>query len=354
MKDRRRAIGSLAGRYRIAVAGLLVCLLSPGANAQGSRQAGEFTVAPAPVFTGQSPAGETPAIQEEGAANSQRKLPAFSPGPLAPASTLTIAATFDPSLTAAEIAVINSAISFYQATFTDPITVTIYFQDMSTGLGQSSTFFGSVSYQSFITALAANATSADDAAAFAGGRLPNSTTNPVNGSTIINLRTANFRALGFNVSPPAGQYDGVISLNTAITDVDGGIFSLLATVEHEIDEVLGLGSALPSISDPFPEDLFRYAGTANVRSFSANASCSAPPQAFFSIDGTAHLNELHNCTDGNDYGDWITHTPSQVQDAVTNGTGSPSLNVGASETRALDVIGYHIAAKHRRGQITSQ
>ena len=128
-------------------------------------------------------------------------------------------------------------------------------------------------------------------------------------------------------------------------------------VEHEIDEVLGLGSDLPSstmfFQDPAPEDLFRYATTANVRSFSANASCVSPPQAFFSIDGTTHINEFHNCSDGADYGDWITHTPSQVQDAVTNGSGSPSLNLTSSETRALDVIGYTLAVR-RRGQLVSE
>src|SRR5439155_7469603 len=124
----------------------------------------------------------------------------------------------------------------------------------------------------------------------------------------------NIRAMGIAGSfPPSSGFDGVISVNTALTDVDGGAFSMLAVVEHEIDEVLGLGSDLPSstafFTDPAPEDLFRYASAANVRSYSTN-TCTAPPSAFFSIDGTAHVNEFNNCDNGADYGDWITHTPS--------------------------------------------
>src|SRR5262249_30596013 len=47
---------------------------------------------------------------------------------------LTITPTFDASLTAPEIAVINQAIAFYQSTFSNPINVTIYFEDISSGL----------------------------------------------------------------------------------------------------------------------------------------------------------------------------------------------------------------------------
>lgn len=52
------------------------------------------------------------------------------------------------------------------------------------------------------------------------------------------------------------------------------------------------------------------------------------------------MNQFNNCNNGGDYGDWISHTPSQVQDAFTNGTGSPFLTATSSETVALDVIGY--------------
>ena len=77
--------------------------------------------------------------------------------------------------------------------------------------------------------------------------------------------------------------------------------------------------------------------------------------SFFSIDGgTTDLNEFNNCNNGGDYGDWITHTPSQVQDAFINGSSSPSLSVTSPEVRALDVIGYNVGFKHRRGQLISE
>jgi hypothetical protein len=140
---------------------------------------------------------------------------------------------------------------------------------------------------------------------------------------------------------------------------------LFATVEHEIDEVLGLGSALNGTTTPpvpWTEDLFRWQpGPPVARSYAANTSTTNPcgggtPAAFFSIDGgTTNVDDFNNCNNGGDYGDWITHTPSQVQDAFTNASAAASLSISSPEVRALDVIGYSIiVSKHRRGQITSQ
>jgi hypothetical protein len=137
---------------------------------------------------------------------------------------------------------------------------------MTSGVGQSNTGFDNVSYSTHLAALKADATSADDATA--DSFLPNSTTNPVNGSTTIDVKTANLRAVGLSGAPVVagcgGRCDGLIDLNTHVTDIgspgSNGQFNLFATVEHEIDEVLGLGSSLPAM--PFgtilPEDLFRY------------------------------------------------------------------------------------------------
>jgi hypothetical protein len=52
-----------------------------------------------------------------------------------PAYALSIEATFDPNLSASAVIVINTAISFHQTTFSDPITVNIEFENMNTGLG---------------------------------------------------------------------------------------------------------------------------------------------------------------------------------------------------------------------------
>jgi hypothetical protein len=281
---------------------------------------------------------------------------------------LTIIPTFNASIDAATQTVINNAIAFYQNTFTDNITVNIEFHNMSSGLGQSVFFIFPVSYTSYRTQLGAHATSADDATALA--NTPSGSTNPVTGSSNIVVKSPNGTALGLNTpeqpfggSCPTASFtgSGCIGLNVALANSHG---VLTAVVEHEIDEVLGLGSALHGITtptDPWPEDLFRWA-SAGVRSFATNPStthpCTSTPVSFFSIDGgTTDLDDFNNCNNSGDYGDWITHTPSQVQDAFTNFSGAPSLNVTSTEVRALDVIGYTIAtvsSKRRRGQLISE
>jgi hypothetical protein len=304
-----------------------------------------------------------------------------SPLPLEPqvgraGSGLTIIPTFNStgatSIDAATQTVINNTIAFYQNTFTNNITVNIEFHNMSSGLGQSITFIFGVSYSAYCTALAANATSPDDITAIA--NTPCGSSNPINSNANIGVKSPNGRALGINTpeepfggSCPTSSFtgSGCIGLNVTLANSLGpGI--LFAVVEHEIDEVLGLGSALqgattPTGTVPFTEDLFRWASV-GVRSFAANTSttnpCTSTPASFFSIDsGTTDLDTFNNCNNGGDYGDWITHTPSsQVQDAFINASPpSPSLSITSPEVRALDVIGFTIvASKHRRGQLVTQ
>jgi hypothetical protein len=275
-----------------------------------------------------------------------------------PADALTITATFGTggaTVSPAAQAVINSAIQFYQNTFTDPINVLIQFNNMSTGLGSSNFWFYSVGYSAYHTDLITDAKSTDDTAALA--TLPSGVNNPVTNNTTMQVKGATGRAVGLNTPAASGLncsasgLDGCIGLNLAITDVTvAGGFSLFAVVEHEIDEILGLGSALNGATTPgtpWAEDLFRYSSP-GVRSFSANGSttnpCSAStPFAFLSIDGTDLIDQFNNCNNGGDYGDWITHTPTQVQDAFTNNSAKPSLTLSSPEVRALDAIGYDLA-----------
>jgi hypothetical protein len=284
---------------------------------------------------------------------------------------LTIIPTFNSTtnpIDAATQTVINNAIAFYQNTFTDNITVNIEFHSMNSGLGQSLTFIFGVPYSTYCTALAANATSPDDITAVANTPCGS---NPINGNANIGVKSPNGRALGINTpeqnfggSCPTSNFtgSGCIGLNVTTANTLGILF---ATVEHEIDEVLGLGSALNGTTTPampWTEDLFRWQpGPPVTRSYAANTSTTNPcgggtPAAFFSIDGgTTNVDDFNNCNNGGDYGDWITHTPSQVQDAFTNASAAASLSISSPEVRALDVIGYSIiVSKHRRGQITSQ
>jgi hypothetical protein len=277
------------------------------------------------------------------------------------------------SIDAATQTIINNAIAFYQNTFTNNITVNIEFHNMSTGLGQSIVFIFNEPYSMYCTALAANATSPDDITAVANTPCGS---NPINGNANIGVKSPDGRALGLNTpellfptntSCPTPMFtgSGCIGLNVVLANMHPGL--LFAAVEHEIDEVLGLGSALNSTTTPampWTEDLFRWQpGPPVVRSYAANATTGNPcamgtPASFFSIDGgTTDVDDFNNCNNGGDYGDWITHTPSQVQDAFTNASGAATLSIASPEVRALDVIGYTLTAstsKHRRGQLISQ
>jgi len=277
----------------------------------------------------------------------------------APASAaLVINPTYDPGLSASAQTVIANALVFYQSTFVDPISVNLKFYNMNTGLGSSLSFVATVSYAAYRAALGADATSANDATALV--NTPGGATNPVTGSGFINVKTANARAVGFSVSPgtlsapgtPCDGYTGDSCIGLNLSDTNDATFgatgrhSLITVVQHEIDEALGLGSSLrkgTTQTNPAAEDLFRFA-SAGVRSF-ANNACGSEPAAFFSIDGgTTNLNQFNNCDNGGDYGDWVTHTPTQVQDAFTNNSGSPFLTALSTETVALDVVGYDLAA----------
>jgi len=266
---------------------------------------------------------------------------------------LIITPTFDSTITsdpnaAAIEGVINNAIGIYEADFSDPINVTIDFKEMSSGLGGSLVTEYKIPYSTFYNALAADATTSNDATAMAHLNSGTNTFNPVTGSTNIDVKTANLRAVGIfgdNSGLPGG-YDGVISLNTHITDVGSpgtsGVYSLAATAEHEIDEVLGLGSDVSGtgfFSDPLPEDLFRYASNGS-RSYTSNTSANA----FFSIDGTTDLAQFDNQNDGGDWGDWQSNplpngVQPEVQDAFATPNSHPTLGV---ELTALDVIGYNL------------
>jgi len=258
-------------------------------------------------------------------------------------ANLVIDAAFDSTITsdpnaAAIEATINSAIGVYEADISTAITVSIGFSEMSTGLGASSSYYGTIPYAAYRPALASNATSA--AALTALASLPVSTNNPVTGSSTINVKTANLRALGFNAIPPGGQ-DGTVSLNTSITNVGSpgtsGAYSLLAVTQHEIDEVLGFGSGLNQTSTIFPEDLFRYAAS-GARSYASSNTAAA----FFSLNGTTDLAQFNNVANGADFGDWASGATPQVQDAFGTPGASPTL--GPNELNVLSAIGYNLTS----------
>ncbi|MEP6778373.1 MAG: NF038122 family metalloprotease [Gemmatimonadaceae bacterium] len=269
------------------------------------------------------------------------------------AHALVITPIFNAAMSANQKALVNNAIVFYQNTFSDPITVTIAFTGMNTGLGQSQTYISTQTYAAYRTALIADKTSADDNLATAS--LQNQLASPVNGTNFITMKTANARAVGINASGGLNNnlfsgcgtgtvVDGCIGINFGLTDEQGGLYGATTVIEHEMNEALGLGSNLSGLGvfsgNAAPEDLFRYA-SAGTRSFTPQGCNAQNGHAFLSFDaGATNIDEFNNCNNGGDYGDWVTHNPSQIQDAFTNGSGKPTMALGLAETRALDAIGY--------------
>lgn len=276
-------------------------------------------------------------------------------------STLTITPTFDGTITtdpnaAAIEGVINSAIQVYENTFSNPITVHITFQEcFGSCLGQSLFDVFDTSYLSYSGAIVAGAESADQHAA--AGANPVAATNQVNGTDDVLLKCATYHAV-FGSAHSGCASDGTVGLNTARTfpgsPGTSSQFYLMAVAEHEIDEILGLGSTLgldpgglcgfsTQISCnnvPSPEDLFRYDSLGN-RSFTTSTNANA----FFSLTGAEDLAQFDNTGTG-DYGDWQSNprpngVAAQVQDAFATAGAMPALGL---EIRALNVVGYDLVA----------
>src|SRR4051794_3590109 len=219
-------------------------------------------------------------------------------------SGLVIVPSFDPTITSdprsdAIQAMIISAIESYQALFSDPITVSIRFRlsafhpegdPMGNLVGASNSTSYPRDWDPFIPALKADAKTANDAAA--NSTLP---TGPLTAKIVT--RSAAGRAIGLD-TPSAmfadatlgvgGPFDGVITINSAkplqfTRPVSDGNFDARTFTEHEIDEVLGLGSHLNSPAPEFlsPQDLFSWSGI-NARNTSSDGT------RFFSIDRGLH------------------------------------------------------------------
>jgi len=279
-----------------------------------------------------------------------RRLMALAPVALAlaaslPAQALTISASFD-NVDAASQGVINSVIAGYAATFSDPITVYIKFNGMTTGLGQSLTFGYTVNYADYITALRADATSVVDTTALAS--IPAGTVNPVPGAALtIKTTRANLASVGIAADRPTdnlGNFvdDSIISLNfgefnTLRTGtIDPNKYDLQSTVQHEINEVLGTVSAVGDSATVIrPIDLFRYSA-AGVRSFGAPGD-----PAYLSINGGVTNLATYNASGTGDTGDFNSDVP-RVQNAFGI-PGNSTMQMGV-EITALDAVGFTVTA----------
>jgi hypothetical protein len=276
---------------------------------------------------------------------------------------MVVHATFDTSITgnpnsAAIEATINRAVSIYESLFNDPITIEILFRYSTTGpdghplpsgtLSQSDYVDYTISWDAYINALRADATSSNDNVAIAS--LPGSAL-----TANIGTAGANGRAVGLD-TPTAmfanatvgngGPYDGIVTLNSSsplqfTRPPVAGKYDAQRAFEHEMDEVIGLGSHLNiSGSDLRPQDLFSWSSNGQRNTTSSGAR-------YFSIDGGVTNIVNFNQDSHGDFGDWLSDACPQSNPYVQNAfvcTGQSSdITDTSPEGITLDVIGYNLA-----------
>jgi hypothetical protein len=279
-----------------------------------------------------------------------------------PTTGLTIQPTFDSSITgnpnaAAIQAMINRTIAIYESLFSDPITIQIRFRYATTAPDGSRLSQGLVSesdtgvyimpWNTFISALRADAETNNDNVASAS--LPGSAL-----STNMKPGSANGRAVGLNTPPvmfadgtvgQGGPYDGIVTLNSSkpfqfSRPVNGNNFDAQRTTEHEVDEVIGLGSRIGDNSNALlPQDLFSWssAGHRNITSSGTR---------YFSINGgVTNIVGFNQDSDG-DFGDWLSEPCPQAHPYPQNAFSCPGQSSDIAGTSPeginLDVIGYDL------------
>ncbi len=279
-----------------------------------------------------------------------------------PTTGLTIHPTFDSSITgnpnaAAIQAMINRAIGIYESLFSDPITIQIRFRYASTGpdgshlpqgtVSQSDTGLYILAWNTFVSALRADAKTNNDNVANA--------SLPANAlSTNMRPSSANGRAVGLNTPPvmfangmvgQGGQYDGIVTLNSSkpfqfARPVNANSFDAQRLTEHEIDEVIGLGSHLGHNSNDLrPQDLFSWSSP-------AHRNITSSGTRYFSINSGMTNIVGFNQEAGADFGDWLSEPCPQThpypQDAFACVGQSSDIAATSPEGISLDVIGYDL------------
>jgi len=280
-----------------------------------------------------------------------------------PTTGLIIHATFDSSITgnpnaAAIEAMINRAISIYESLFSDPVTIQIRFRYATTApngtplpagrISQSNFVLYMIPWNTAVNALRADAKTSNDN--LANASLPGSAL-----SANIIAASANARAVGGTTYPPAmfangtvgpgGPYDGIVTLNSAVPyqftrPPSANNYDAQRSTEHEIDEVMGLGSRLGHTgTDLRPQDVFSWSSP-GVRNLTSSGT------RYFSINSGSINIVNFNQTPPRDFGDWLSTACPQAHAYVQNAFGcrgqSSDVTATSPEGVNLDVIGYDL------------
>jgi len=262
--------------------------------------------------------------------------------------------TSNPNAAAIE-ATITHAISIYESLFSDPITAQILFRYSTTApdgspfpsglISQSLYIYYTIPWNTYISALREDANTSNDV--LANASLPASAL-----STNIKPSSASGRTVGLNTPPDmsangtiGGPFDGIVTLNSAVPfqftrPPSATRLDAQHATEHEMDEVLGLGSHLNLTgSDLRPQDLFSW-------SAGSHRNVSSTGTRYFSINhGITNIVNFNQDSTG-DYGDWLSSACPQTHPYVQNAFGCAAQSsdvMGTSpEGVNLDVIGYDL------------
>jgi hypothetical protein len=235
---------------------------------------------------------------------------------------------------------------YFEATFTDPVTVNIQVDFARLGhdlIGQSSYGLNTYSFSQITTALLANSKSTDDANAIVS--LP--ATDPIPGTHHYVMTPAEAKALGLLGATTA--LDGTATFSsTAPFDYDrsdgitAGQYDFQGSVAHEFSEIMGrelnaIGNEVQTgeANGYYLYDLFKFTAE-GARSFVGTT------QGYFSLDnGVTNLNDFNNSPD-DDFGDWAE---SAGDDSFLAFSDSGVVNpVTATDLRVMDVLGWDLAS----------
>jgi hypothetical protein len=275
---------------------------------------------------------------------------------------MVITPTFDSTIlnnpnSAAIQSMINQAVAIYHSLFNDPINVKILFRysnttpsggSMGSSLARSNFVLYPVPWNTYKNALVADAKTGNDATA--NTSLPASSL-----SSNILPSSAGGRAVGLPTAAAmfpdgtvgvGGPYDGIVTLNSSqpydfVRPPGAGTFDALRSTQHEMDEVIGLGSYLQitGSSDLRPQDLFSWSapGTRNLL---------ATGSRYFSINGGNTNIVGFNQIPSGDFGDWLSEPCPQNNPYVQNAFGCmdqvADVEATSPEGVNLDVIGYDL------------
>ncbi|MHB1951239.1 MAG: NF038122 family metalloprotease [Acidiferrobacteraceae bacterium] len=260
------------------------------------------------------------------------------------AHALTFNVTYDSSVSSAPAGfttAFQDAISFYEQSFSNPITVNLNVgwgevnnTPLSSGsLGESLSYGVGYDYASVRNGLVSNGSP---------GYLP--TSDPTGGRTIT-VTTADAKALNLNTGQGPNASDGAVGFSSGVSwtfdpnnRAVSGEYDFIGTAEHEISEVLGRQSGLDptctsgSLCPESVQDLFRYTSAGTLDLTGTNA--------YFSTDGgKTKINTFNGNSAVGDLGDWAGATTDAFNYQMGTGTEYP---VTAGDITLMRTLGYTV------------